>query len=313
MTCVHQRANTTSCHSPRGARTFCEHQRTGPMYLPFAEFASLAEGFAAADATPGAAFPFVVRGGVDEWPSVDVIRSDVRREASVKGYVGAAGRVAQTLAGARLLEAWDDESLLMNVVDAASTRSCTSLLCTTLRDRNARSDTVSSAMWLAYVVSPTSPPNDDRRDGGDVVVIGDAEDNDDDDDERRIESSLHVDPPHGSNWQYLACGTKVWFCLDAAAFSLVDYEQRASDDDGQGRRRRRRMPSLDELAREFGCYKTSISAGDFVSVPINWPHAVRTTVKSIGISGYTESPPAAAAKKARVASSAIIPGGTTDY
>jgi hypothetical protein len=43
--------------------------------------------------------------------------------------------------------------------------------------------------------------------------------------------ALHIDPPFGSNWQYLASGRKTWCCLSvdgAGAFSLDAYDAAAA-------------------------------------------------------------------------------------
>ncbi len=81
---------------------------------------------------------------------------------------------------------WDS----FNVVDSVSTRGL-SLLPAALAAWNQRcGDAFDHHVSLAYVLSPAKPG-----------VFG----------------TLHLDPPYGSNWQYLCCGLKTWATIDPAS------------------------------------------------------------------------------------------------
>ena len=164
-------------------------------------YPTLEEGYAAC--TLLGAHPFVVRRNLEsnstcefnERATVQAISSQIRVEREIKGY-GENG--SQSSSGREALAAWNNDELLFNVVDSASTRG-NSLLSHSLAEigRNAGVD---EDFLLAYVLSPVS-------------LNGQA-------------GELHIDPPYGSGWQYLAGdSSKTWFIIDGndVNFSLTDY------------------------------------------------------------------------------------------
>lgn len=221
----------------------------------FRQFATLEAGYAACDAE-GTAFPFVVR-AANSFQSIAEInaalRSQLRKEQLVTGYAG--GKTFQ-LPGRVALQQWEDNTLGFNIVDSSSTRGSIGLLPKALGDIN-RTRHVPESVWLAYVLSPSRP---------------------------HACGELHIDPPFGSGWQYLATGSKVWYVLDGSSFSLAGHT--ASLDADQ----RLQPPCMSELAKSNTVFQVTIGAGDFVSCPMDWPHAVLTLEASLGLSGYTATP-----------------------
>ena len=49
-------------------------------------------------------------------------------------------------------------------------------------------------------------------------------------------------------------------------------------------------PDMKALSLLHDCYRVDIGPGDFVSVPIHWPHSINTTGASLGLSGYGAVP-----------------------
>ena len=206
--------------------------------LPISVFATLQQGYAA-NAGP-VALPFVVRAcGEFAEATCASVRSQFRLEQSVTGY---AKGVTHAASGRDALAAWDALTLDFNIVDSASTRG--HLLLPAIFRENGGQECTMVSVRLAYCASPAAPD-----------TCGD----------------LHMDPPYGSNWQYLAVGDKTWYCIDPASlFSLTAY--RAS---GPGSRPG--PPDVVALAAEFPVHAITIGAGDFIAVPLHWAHAVLTT------------------------------------
>ena len=139
-------------------------------FLPFREFATIAQGYEACELEGAESLPFIVRasslakigqvykGDVDavntSWPSVAMIRKQLGFEVDVHGYSCDNGDTVQ-MSGIDTLVHYDAATLRHNVVDAESKRSCTSLLSTNMIARN-QSSRVDQENWLAYVVSPLS-------------------------------------------------------------------------------------------------------------------------------------------------------------
>lgn len=237
---------------------------TNHNFLPFRCFATVKEGYDTCEVEGKRALPFVVRANADlsttdtatSWPSPSTIRKQLSRESEIKGYSVVEGKQTSTvLSGRETLQHLDAHTLRHNVVDAESTRSSTSLLCQELVQLNTASR-VEREHWLAYVVSPASNTN----------------------------GTLHCDPPYGSNWQYLAEGTKTWHAVDNATFDIQQYDEHKENDDT------RAPPDLTALSLLHDVYATEIGPGDFVSVPIHWAHSINTTSKCVGLSGYTIVP-----------------------
>ena len=119
---------------------------------------------------------------------------------------------------------------------------------------------VHSNLRLAYVLSPLPG------------VIGEFGD-------------LHSDPPMGSGWQYLARGHKTWHVVDDAAvkgrpsaFSRSQCQKMSSP------------PDMAAVALRARVMTTELRAGDFLSFPVSFPHAVLTHEATIGLSGYAAVP-----------------------
>jgi len=239
-------------------------------FLSLASFDSIAAGYAAVNANESLrGFPFVVRASecFRDIATETKVRSQINKEREVKGYSCHNGS-SMSSTGREALEAFDDASLAFNTVDSLSTRG--NALLPDVMAILAEEANVERALWLAYVISPVT------KEG---IETGE----------------LHLDPPFGSNWQFLSSGTKVWYavaipeeCKDEQQddgekeafppFILSDYSQFKS-------------PNMREIQRLHGCvYQCTLQAGDFISIPIHWPHCVTTTEPSIGLSGYTSTP-----------------------
>ncbi len=145
-----------------------------------------------------------------------------------------------------------DGTLKFNVVDSLSNRGYSRLLPLEIIDINTRSE-VDETYWLAYVISPGKPD-----------VCGE----------------LHVDPAYGSGWQYLIEGVKRWFVIHDSTFDLKAYQSTADA---------AAPPNMEALAEKYKVYSAVIEAGDWISCPENFPHAVVTLEKSLGLSGYSEA------------------------
>jgi len=216
----------------------------------FREFPSITEGFSACELEGTESLPFIVRGGEEgTWASLASIRKQLGRESSVKGYSVTGKGETIYMSGQDTMTCFDDETMTHNVVDAESTRSATALLSDDMTSISTESR-VDRENWCAYVVSPTSHEC----------------------------GTLHCDPPHGSNWQYLASGEKVWYALNNNTFSLQSFEGST------------KAPDMASLSLLHDCYRVVISSGDFISVPIHWAHAVDTRMAAIGLSGYSAIP-----------------------
>ena len=125
--------------------------------------------------------------------------------------------------------------------------------------------------------------------------------------------SLHIDPPYGSNWQFLCTGAKVWWALDprsgfslpawtAARDTAAEAGSAAGADSGVGMTRNFSGPDAGELLAlhtAHDVHTTRLAPGDFVSVPLAWPHWVATPEWSLGVSGYAETPAQHCAATAR--------------
>ncbi len=222
------------------------------FYLPICEFDTIEAGYTACNIA-GRGFPFVVR-HANMNASETSIRCQIRLEKKIKGY---AGGLSHTLSGLEALTAFDDGSLTFNVVDSASTRGHSALLPIALAKIGKESD-IRESLWLAYVISPAS------------IEIG----------------CLHNDPCLGSGWQYLASGRKQWYIIDDKnpAFSLSKYNATEAS---------QVAPNMVDIASSMGkekIFSTVIETGDFISCPMNWPHAVFTFERTLGLSGYTATP-----------------------
>jgi hypothetical protein len=209
------------------------------------------------------AFPFVVRACADfaATASEAAVRAQLQLEQDVKGYRDDDGYYDHVhSSGAAALAAWDAANvaggvpLTANVIDSEAQHPGT-LLPAALRDTPG-ADAVSARLRLAYVISPLP------------ATAGDF-------------GTLHCDPPLGSGWQFLAVGRKRWHCIDDGAAQAFT---RASC------RRHRVPPDMVSIARTARVLTADISAGDFLSFPVGWPHAVATLDASLGLSGYMCSP-----------------------
>jgi len=250
----------------------------------FREFDTITEGFVACEAEGALSLPFVVRASTlalsgvfkgneysnqTSWPSLGTIRKQLSREADVKGYISKHNNTIH-MNGTDTLALYDDGSMSHNVVDSESTRSCTSLLSEEMIQISSGSR-VDRGNWLAYVVSPPS----------------------------NCCGQLHTDPPHGSNWQYLAQGIKIWYAVnkdfDVRIFDKAKAEEAAAataeDENGGATNDAKGIPpNMKALSLLQEVYRCSIGPGDFISVPIHWAHSINTTTASIGMSGYTAVP-----------------------
>ena len=221
-------------------------------YNEMKEFASFEEGFEACRQN-GQGFPFVIRACRSfSLMTEAVIRNQISKERIVKGYVK--GEV-QLSTGQSALDAWDSQCLGFNIVDSVSSRGYSLLLPKALEIINRKAD-VEESLWLAYVLSPANP-----------LQCGE----------------IHIDPPFGSGWQYLAVGKKTWYVMDRSLFSIDDYNSSIAGD------KEFDAPDMDELSKHFEIISATIGPGDFLSCPIDWPHAVKSLEGSLGISGYSES------------------------
>ena len=260
-------------------------------FLSFREFETITEGYLACESEGIKSLPFVVRAsslalsGVykgdttsnsTSWPSLEQIRKQLSREADIKGYVGK-DNTTKHMSGKDTLASYDDLSLQHNVVDSESTRSSTSLLSPEMIAISSESR-VDRENWLAYVVSPAS-----NKCG-----------------------QLHTDPPHGSNWQYLSSGSKIWYCINVSTFDVKVYNVSiatataatsiaatatvATTTTTAATATVATPPDMEALSLLHDCYRTTINPGDFVSVPIYWAHSINTKIASIGLSGYTAIP-----------------------
>jgi len=168
----------------------------GCGFVSIREFATLQEAYAVVRSEEYP-LPFVVRvanlsledsdlsvsSGSDSttWSQTAQIRSQIKFERVVHGYD--VDDITTKFTGREALRLWDENILPANIIDSGSTRG-DGLLHPTMLDLAQQSD-VHNIYWLAYVLSlVTSCPGE-----------------------------LHVDPPHGSNWQYLSKGEKTWYTL----------------------------------------------------------------------------------------------------
>jgi hypothetical protein len=233
---------------------------------PMREFESLSLGYAACEAE-AVAFPFVVRRCADfgATASEAAVRAQLRLEADVRGYReedGVTERVHYT--GRAALAAFDDGAaasgvapntpplLRCNVIDSQATR-CGGMLPAAMRDTPGAAAVHSSYGSLCFVLSPLP------------AVAG-------------AFGTLHCDPPLGSGWQYLARGRKVWHCIDEGAAAPRAFDAAAC-------KLHASPPDMAAVALVARVLTAEISAGDFLSFPVNWAHAVATLEASLGLSG----------------------------
>jgi hypothetical protein len=81
----------------------------------------------------------------------------------------------------------------------------------------------------------------------------------------------------GGGWQYLVLGHKRWHCIDDGA--LQHFSRAAC-------RLHPTPPDMARIALTARVLTAEIRAGDFLSFPVGWPHAVATLAPSLGLSGY---------------------------
>lgn len=220
------------------------------------EFATLSLGYAAceAEAVP---FPFVVRSCADfaACASEAAVRTQMRLESEVRGYSANAGVVTT---GRVALASFDAHALACNVIDSECKRPAALMPLALAATPGIES--VHSSLRLAYVLSPLP------------AVLGEFGD-------------LHCDPPWGSGWQWLARGRKRWHCVDDAPV-----EGRTSAYSRAQCAALQSPPDMAQVARNARVLTATIEAGDFLSFPVSWPHAVATLEESIGLSGYMAVP-----------------------
>jgi hypothetical protein len=253
-----------------------------PNFLPVREFETIFEGFQACEKEGEDSLPFVVRSSKNNsdvkpngtaWPTVEMIRRQLGKEKNIRGY--ACGKTV-FMSGMKTLEQYDSSTMMHNVVDAESTRSSTSLLPQSMITMNETSR-VEQENWLAYVVSPTSN------------TIG----------------TLHCDPPFGSNWQYVAEGRKIWYTISPKNFDIKSYNSKLDSTNNDSTICKcttkeeesknevnlvKAPPDMEKLSMTHDVYSVTIAPGDFISVPIFWPHAIQTIEKVLGLSGYSIIP-----------------------
>ena len=234
-------------------------------YIPFREFDSVTKGFEACEIEGKLAVPFVVRasslalsginkGDVGGDDSSWPSLAKIRKQLRLEGYIEGYSCV-------------NNEKISMSGADTLIAHDNCKLNHNIIDSISTRSSTsllseqmiklnktsrVEEQHWLAYVVSPVSNH------------IG----------------ALHCDPPFGSNWQFMAEGEKTWYAISPKEFDIKLF-------DCQGN-----APDMKKLSLLHDTYKVTISPGDFVSVPIFWPHAIQTNIAAIGLSGYSIVPSA---------------------
>ena len=236
------------------------------------ECASLAAGFAACEAE-ACPFPFVVRAPPEFCcASVADIRQALALEREVKGSLPhACGYAYET--GEEALRVFDtgrSDGTTMNVIDAECLRN-DALLPAVLRELGAL---VNHHLLLAYVLSPYA--------SGDI-------------------GPMHVDPPMGSGWQWLAYGDKTWYVVDDTANLPPLYSRQAC-------RKMNDPPDMAAVALRARVLTCVLAAGDFISFPCGWSHAVSTESASLGLSGYgcIPTPRVVAAAVVAVAAAAAL-------
>ena len=235
------------------------------------EFGTLSLGYAACE-LEAAPFPFVVRRCADFGGSCSeaAIRDALRAEPEVTGYRDDAGYTDHVRqAGRDALASFDACELSCNVIDSQCRRPGSLIPAALAATPGA--DAVRPSLRLAYVLSPLPEV---------PGAFGD----------------LHCDPPLGSGWQYLARGRKRWHCIDDAAVA-----GRASAYSRAQCRRVACPPDMASVALTARVMTAEIEAGDFISFPVSWPHAVATLEASLGLSGYAAVP---TCKRARLATAA---------
>jgi hypothetical protein len=269
-----------------------------PGFVPIREFASIQEGYDAVRAA-AAPFPFIVR---DTLEFRDITLANIRRqikfEQQVYGYAKYDDSTMR-LSGIEALSQFDNDVIGFSIVDSPASRGYSSLLPQPMPTLAASSG-IPTTVWLAYVLSLPS------------ASCG----------------TLHTDPSFGSNWQWLAEGCKTWYALDDANFSLADYNShqrsllstattiptpqvvdvntptehatesiaRTSSDPvpttvtSLAECAPLPAPNMEEISQHQTVYRATIGANAFISCPMGWPHAVLTSSKSSGLSGYSETP-----------------------
>jgi hypothetical protein len=163
-----------------------------------------------------------------------------------------------SLHGRAALASFDDDTLRCNVIDSECSRPAA--LMPAALAASPGTDAVRASLRLAYVLSPMP------------AVAGAFGD-------------LHCDPPMGSGWQFIARGRKRWHCVDDAKVQ--------GRDSAYSRAQCRRVacpPDMAAVALTARVLTADIEAGDFLSFPVSWPHAVATLEASLGLSGYAAVP-----------------------
>ena len=94
---------------------------------------------------------------------------------------------------------------------------------------------------------------------------------------------LHVDPPMGSGWQWLASGSKTWYVVDDTANTPPLYSRQIC-------RKMSQPPDMVAVALRARVLTCVLAPGDFVSFPCGWAHGVSTECASVGLSGYGAIP-----------------------
>jgi hypothetical protein len=130
--------------------------------------------------------PFVVRNCLEFLSASSLqIEKQINLEASIHGYNECG---THKVSGKLAFDKWSTDTLDFNIVDSSSSRG-TVLLPLILRELNIAND-IDVMLWLSYVLTLA-----------------------------RVQSKVHIDPPFGSGWQFLAEGSKEWTIIDQAFFS----------------------------------------------------------------------------------------------
>ncbi len=125
----------------------------------------------------------------------------------------------------------------------------------------------------------------------------------------KVQSKCHIDPPFGSGWQFLSEGRKEWTIFDkhffyeipVAAdqlsflimtktdkFSVLEIRPSVAALPLTSNFNSQNDYDVEQLSKFYPneLYRCTLNASDFISCPEDWPHAVMTTVKTCGLSGY---------------------------
>lgn len=229
------------------------------------EFETLTSGYAACAAAESP-FPFVVRQSVDfaACASVAAIRAQLMLEEEVKGLDEKDGSYGYQ-SGREALANYDAGKRGVNIIDAEAgwdvetwkrTAGALDLMPAEMQ-RLPGSQLLNTRLLLAYVLSPL------LREGSEGSL-----------------GALHIDPPLGSGWQYVAVGCKTWFVLQPhETFSSAERCRKVS-----------KPPDIAAISAVTGVLTATLQAGDFLSFPCCWAHCVATHEPSVGLSGYSVQP-----------------------